>query len=77
MTGHTTASWTVTLYDSTNNVLVATQGTDAKPTLSWDGTANGLPVLPQTVRWRITATDGFHDPVATSSTFQVGLPFLS
>jgi uncharacterized protein with LGFP repeats len=73
----TAASWTVTLYDSTNNVLVATQGTDAKPTLSWDGTANGLPVLPQTVRWRITATDGFHDPVATSATFQVGLPFLS
>jgi uncharacterized protein with LGFP repeats len=71
------ASWTATLYDSSNNVIVAATGTDAHPTLSWDGTSGGLPVLPQTVHWRITATDGFHDPVATSATFQVGLPFLA
>jgi hypothetical protein len=71
------ASWTATLYDSSNNVIVATTGADTHPTLSWDGTSGGLPVLPQTVRWRITATDGFHDRVATSATFQVGLPFLA
>ena len=72
----TAASWTATLYDSSNAVIVATTGSDAHPTLSWDGTANGLPVLPQTVRWRITATDGFHDPVATTATFDVGLPLV-
>jgi uncharacterized protein with LGFP repeats len=72
----TAASWTAALYDFSNTLIVASKGNDAHPTLSWDGTSNGLPVLPQTVRWRITATDGFHDPVATSATFEVGLPFV-
>ena len=71
-------SWMLTLYDDQQTLLAAVRGTHDHPALSWDGTRNGLPVLPgSTVSWRLVASDGFHDPAIRTGSFEVGLPSLT
>ena len=70
------AAWTVILTDAAGLVVASAQGSGTDPRLSWDGFTHGLPALPGTVRWTVTADDDFHDVASRTGTFDVGLPLL-
>jgi hypothetical protein len=69
-------SWTVTFTDAYGSVLASAKGSGTNPRLSWDGFVNGLPALPGTVTWKISADDEFHPAVTKTGTFDVGLPLV-
>lgn len=71
------AIWTATITDAAGLSVASAKGAGTSPRLSWDGFHNGLPELPGTVTWKVTADDEFHDVVTKTGTFQVGLPLVS
>ncbi len=72
------AAWRADLTPTGGGSIVATaSGTGTKVHVDWDGTENGLPVMPGTYAWTVKADDGFHDAVKKQGTFDVGLPLLN
>jgi hypothetical protein len=71
------APWTATLSNASGAVLASTKGSGSHPRLSWDGFVNGLPALPGSVTWKVTADDDVHPVVTKTGTFDVGLPFIA
>ena len=77
LTAHLTqqAGWTATL-TGTVGVVATASGSGSSPSISWDGFSGGVPALPGTYTWMLTADDTFHDVAVATGTFEVGLPFV-
>ena len=71
------ATWRATLTSGVDgHVVAATRGGSGTARVSWDGQEDGLPVLPGSYAWTITADDGFHAPLTARGSFEVGLPIV-
>ena len=70
-----TAGWTAAL-TGPFGVVASTSGSGATAAITWDGFSDGLPAVPGTYTWKLTADDTFHDVAVATGTFEVGLPFV-
>lgn len=74
------AAWKVQLSGPSSlgalGTTVTATGTGTAPHLAWDGLAGGMPGLPGTYTWAVSADDDFHDVVTKQGQFEVGLPLV-
>ena len=69
------AGWSVTLSGHIG-IVASNSGSGTSPSITWDGFSSGLPAVPGTYTWKLTADDTFHDVTVARGTFEVGLPFV-